>query len=474
MLGTLMMLQGLFMFLCIGIALLYDEPWGYFALAGGITLTVGIAARSWGIRTRFKEIRKRDGFVIVSFGWLSMGLFGTLPFLFSGAIPNFEDALFETVSGFTTTGATILTDIEALPHAVLFWRSLTHWIGGMGIIVLTIAILPLLGVGGMQLFVAEGSGTSTEKLHPRITETAKRLWVVYVMLTLICMTLLQMAGMGFFDAINHAMSTIATGGFSTRNASVGYFENPAIHWIIIVFMFLGGTNFTLLYLFASGRFGRIRKNEELKKYALFALVTGLIVSLGLYFFYHNDPELSLRTGFFHVMSILTTTGFTTDNYMAWPPFLTFIIFILMFTGASAGSTSGGVKLVRLIILVKNSTLELKRQLHPSAIIPVRLNGRGVPQSIVFNISAFVLLYLLIFFLGALVLAAMGLDFETAIGASIASLGNIGPAIGTVGPMDNFAHLTHEAKTFCAFLMLLGRLELFTVLLLFMPYFWRGR
>lgn len=473
LLGTLLIIVGLMMATCIPWAIYYEEPWMAYLLSSGITVISGLLLRLLHVKNENRDVRKRDGFLIVTFGWLAMGLFGTLPFLLTGAIPSFTEAFFETMSGFTTTGATILTDIEAMPKGILFWRSLTHWIGGMGIIVLTIAILPLLGVGGMQLFVAEAPGVTPDKLHPRITETAKRLWIIYFVLTLVEMTLLRLGGMTFFDAINHAFATMATGGFSTKNASIAAYDNPFIHYVITFFMFLAGINFTLLYFGFSGKVGRLLKNEEFRTYGLIIFGVTVVVTLGLYFSQSIDFEPAFRAAVFQVVSIVTTTGFITENYLEWPYFLTFLVFILFFSGGSTGSTAGGVKMMRHIVLIKNSFLELKRQLHPSAVIPVRFNGKAVPQSITYTVAAFVLIYLIIFFLGALVMSAIGLDFPSAIGSVTATLGNIGPGVGSVGPVDNFAHIPTTGKLFLTFLMLLGRLELFTVLILFMPYFWRS-
>ncbi|AEV31592.1 Trk-type K+ transport system, membrane component [Owenweeksia hongkongensis DSM 17368] len=471
--GTLLILVSGMMAISIFVALYYHEAWLNLLIASSVTAAAGIALRLMR-DDKNRDVRKRDGFLIVSMGWLLMSLFGSLPFVIGGAIPDFVDAFFETVSGFTTTGATILTDIEAMPKALLFWRSMTHWLGGMGIIVLTIAILPLLGVGGMQLFVAESPGVTPDKMHPRITETAKRLWIIYFALTAIEAVMLWIAGMGLFDAVNHAMATMATGGFSTKNASIAFYDSPAIHYIITLFMFLAGVNFTMLYFGFTGKVGRIFKNEEFRVYALNMLIMSIIVSFGLAVYGDYGVEEAIRSGFFQVASIITTTGFITDNYLLWPNFLIMIIFVLFFSGGSTGSTSGGLKTMRVIVMIKNSLLELRRQIHPTAVIPVRFNGKAVPQNITNTIAAFVLIYLIIFFGGTLVMSMIGLDFMSAVGSVAASLGNIGPGLGSVGPVDNFAHIVPEGKLFLSFLMLMGRLELFTILILFMPYFWRNR
>jgi trk system potassium uptake protein TrkH len=341
----------------------------------------------------------------------------------------------------------------------------------MGIIVLTVAILPILGIGGMQLFVAEAPGVSPDKLKPRIRDTAARLWIIYVGLTLTQMVLLMVGGMSFFDAINHSLTTMATGGFSPKNASIAYYDSPYLQYVIIVFMFIAGTNFTLTYFMLKRNFTKVWSNEEFRFYLVTVIILTIIVSAGVYVMTDNSLEKSFRDACFQIVSILTTTGYVTADYTAWAPILTTIFFILMFVGGSAGSTAGGVKVVRHVILIKNSFLEMKRQIHPSAVLPVRLNGNAITQDITFNILAFFVIYITIFAFGAIVMALIGVDFITAIGSVATSLGNIGPGIGTVGPVDNFAHIPAAGKWFLAFLMLLGRLELFTVLILFTPYYW---
>lgn len=471
--GLLLIINGGFMLLALPFSIYYGEgTWVDILSAGLITALTGVLLRVIFYRKENKNINKRDGYLIVTMGWVVMSLFGTLPFILTGHIPSFTDAFFETMSGYSTTGATILTDIEALPKGLLFWRSITHWIGGMGIIVLTIAILPLLGIGGMQLFVAESPGPSVDKLHPRITQTAKALWYVYVALTFIETIVLMVGGMSFFDAINHSMATLSTGGFSTKNASLGHWDSPFIQYVVTFFMFLGGTNFTIIYLGFKGKFNRLISNEEFKSYTITTVVVTLFVAFSLWTLSNDSFELAFRNAIFQVISIITTTGFITADYTMWAPFITVLFFILLFTGGSAGSTSGGIKMMRHILLFKNSFLELKRQIHPSAILPVRFNGKTVDQNIAFNVSAFILIYLLIFFLGSLVMAFIGLDFVTALGSVAATLGNIGPGIGGVGPVDNYAIIPEAGKWVLSFFMLLGRLELFTVLILFSPYFWR--
>ncbi|ALM20680.1 potassium uptake protein TrkH [Nonlabens tegetincola] len=485
--GLLLLFNGGFMFLSAAVSAIYKEPEGIDILMAGVVAIILGAISMYLTRKHQRVLHKKEGYLIVSLGWLIMAFAGTMPYVFSGALDNYTDAFFETMSGFTTTGASIMNDIEIMPKGVLFWRSLTHWIGGMGIIVLAVAILPLLGIGGMQLFAAEAPGPSADKLHPRITDTAKRLWLIYVGFTGIETILLRIAGMNWFDAINHALSTLSTGGFSTKNASMAYWnDNPAVQWIIIVFMFIAGTNFVLSYFAFKGRFSRILKDTEFKWYAGFVLLFTLISAVLIY--YQADltastishplvagrAEGSLRHAVFQVLAVMTTTGFVTADYTLWTPFLTIMFFGLFFLGGSAGSTSGGVKVVRHIILIRNGIMEFKRTLHPSAIIPVRYNGRAVPSNNVFSVLGFFILYMLSFIIGAVVLAALGLDFDTAIGGALSSLGNVGPAFGDLSPVDNFAGLPDLGKWWCSFLMLIGRLELFTVLILFTPFFWRNR
>ncbi len=485
--GLLLLFNGGFMLLSALVSLIYKDGVTFeLFLAGLITLILGVLLMIF-TRKHKKEMNKREGYIIVAFGWIAMALSGTLPYVFTEAIPSFTNAFFETMSGFTTTGASILNDIEAVPKGVLFWRSLTHWIGGMGIIVLAVAILPLLGIGGMQLFAAEAPGPSTDKLHPRITDTAKRLWLIYVGYTVAETILLKVAGMTFFDAINHSLSTLSTGGFSTKNASVAHWNNqPIIQYIIIVFMFLAGTNFVLSYFAFKGKIQKIIHDEEFKLYFKFIVIFTIIAAVIIYFkadvsvssidhpMVWGEAESAFRHGMFQVLAIITTTGFVSADYTLWTPFLVVFFFGLMFLGGSAGSTSGGVKVVRQLILVKNSFMEFKRTLHPNAVLPVRYNNKAIPNKIVFNILAFFILYMLSFVVGALVFSMFNIDFDSSVGLAASSLGNVGPALGDFGPVNNYAALPPLAKWWTTFLMLIGRLELFTVLILFTPFFWRNR
>jgi trk system potassium uptake protein TrkH len=395
-----------------------------------------------------------------------------LPYIFTGQISHIPDAFFETVSGYTTTGATILNDIEVLDHGILYWRSLTQWIGGMGIIVLAVAILPFLGIGGMQLFVAEAPGVSVDKLQPRIKETAMRLWQIYISFTVILFFILWAEGMNSFEAVNHAMTTFATGGFSTKNASIGYFESPLIQYTIILFMFISATNFTLTYFAIKLDFKKVFQNEEFRIYSSFIIFLTAIVFITLYLIDSSYAEETFRSALFSVVSIITTTGFTTVDFTGWTEFITILFFILMFFGASAGSTSGGIKIVRHVVLLKNSYIELKKQLHQQGVFILRFNNSKVPQSVVTNILAFMMLYVVIFSIGPVIMTLMGVDFITAIGSVAATLGNIGPGIGDVGPASNFSSIPDAGKYFLSLLMLIGRLELLTFLLILTPAFWK--
>ncbi len=472
--ALLVIVNGLFMLLCLPFSLYYGEGDHISILiSAGICLVVGLLVWIATKRKAHFDISKRDGYLIVTMSWLTLSLTGALPYYISGMIPDYTSAFFETMSGYTTTGASVLNDIEACPKGLLFWRSLTHWIGGMGIIVLTLAILPILGIGGMQLFAAESPGPSAQKLHPRIRETAKRLWLIYVILTLVETVLLMFGDMGFYDALNHSMSTMSTGGFSTKNASMAAF-NAYDQYIVILFMFIAGTNFIVTYYALKFNWSKVWENEEFKTYALITLIFMAVVGTVVVLVQDTSVEQSIRDAMFQVVAILTTTGFVTADYTAWTPFVTVLFLCLMFFGGSAGSTSGAVKVVRQIVLFKNSAMEFKRLLHPKAIFPVRLNGKAIQQDIVFNVLAFFLTYLLLFVLGAVIMAFLGMDFDSAIGASAASIGNIGPGLGSVGPVSNFADVPQIGKWVLSVLMLMGRLEIFTVLILFTPYFWRNR
>jgi len=470
--GFLLVLNGLAMMTGIPFSLYFgDNDVIALLISGSLISILGILLYYFS-KDKDKEITKREGYIVVTLGWLVMSLSGAVPFIIHGSIPSFTDAFFETMSGFTTTGASILNNIESIPHGLLFWRSLTQWLGGMGFIVLSLAILLILGIGGMQLFVAEVPGPTKDKIHPRVRETAKRLWGIYVLLTFLLMILLVIGGMSFFDAINHSFTTMATGGFSTKQTSIAFFQSSYIEYTITLFMFFAGMNFSLHYYMLHKNFKLVAKNEEFKFYTFLIASFTLIVAIGIFNTENIGIEKAFRESLFQVVSIITTTGFVTANYELWGVFYYSLFFLMLFIGGSAGSTAGGVKVVRHLLLSKNSVLELKRLLHPRAVIPVRLNNVGVSKDIIFNIMAFLLFYIAIFVAGTIALTLIGVDFLTAMGSVATCLGNVGPGIASVGPTDNFSHLPDIGKWILSILMLLGRLELFTVLTIFTSAFWK--
>lgn len=473
-LSTLLFINAVLMALCIPFAIYYaDGTLTNWLTSVGINAILGTALHfSTYKNAKKRKLKKRDGYLIVTLSWIVLGLSGTIPFMLTGAIPGFTDAFFESISGFTTTGATILDNIEALPESILFWRSLTQWIGGLGFIVLVISILPSLGIGGMQLFLAEAPGITADKLKPRIQDTAKRLWLLYISLTLVLAVILYLLDLSFFDAVNHALTTLATGGFSTRQGSIADFNSPAVEYVISFFMFLGGTSFVLLYLGFKGKVKRLWINEEFRAYFGITMFTVVLITVILMINNQQPLEQAFRESLFQVIAILTTTGYSTADHTAWSGAVTLIFFTLMFIGGSAGSTSGGVKIVRHLIIAKNSIIEFKRQLHLSAIIPVRFNGKPVAHDVTRNILAFIIIYLTIFGIGSFVLAITGMDAITAMGSVATSLGNVGPGLGDTGPSTTFSQIPWHAKWILGALMIVGRLEIFTVLIIFTRYFWR--
>lgn len=471
--GFLLILTGMLMTLGIPFSIYYghDDIFSII-ISAAVTVISGIIFWIFSRDADRQQLGKREGYLIVTLGWISMALFGSIPFIVYGAIPDFTDAFFETMSGFTTTGATILTDIESLPAGLLFWRSLTQWLGGMGIIVLSLAILPLLGIGGMQLFSAEVPGITKDKFHPRVKETAKRLWGIYVILTGTEILLLLVGGLNLFDSINHSFTTMATGGFSTKNASTAHFDSAFVQYVFIIFMIFAGMNFTLHYFALHLKFDAFKRNTEFKFYLLFLIGATLLIMF-IHRPHHNfNLEESFRQSLFHVTSLVTTTGYVSSDYENWAPFSRMIFFTLLFIGGCAGSTGGGIKFARHFLLLRNGLLELKRLVHPRAVIPVRFNGRSVSPEIISNVQAFFIIYILLFVFGSVLLSLLGLDFFTAAGATATCIGNVGPGMGVVGPIGNFADLPAISKWILSFFMLVGRLELFTVLLLFAPAFWK--
>ncbi|MCI5055308.1 MAG: TrkH family potassium uptake protein [Flavobacteriales bacterium] len=474
LLGILLIILSVCQGLCIIVSALFKSECIIGISSSALTTCLfGILLYWIGNQNKSKiGIKKREGYLVVSLGWIFMSIFGSLPYIFTETVQSWPDAIFEAVSGFTTTGATIFQDIEAVPKGILFWRSMTQWIGGMGIIVMTIAIFPILGIGGMELFLAEAPGPTSDKIHPRINETAKRLWYLYIGLTLILILLLWIEGMDWYDAINHSFTTMATGGFSTKQASIAHFASPLIEYTIIVFMILAGTNYAMTYFLLKRNFKKVLKNDEWKTYLFIIISASLIIAVYLFTNKYYGIESSFRSALFQVVSIITTTGYITADYVAWGPFATVLLFFIMFIGGCAGSTSGGIKVVRHLVMGKNCILEIKRLLHPRAIIPVKLNGTSIKGNIISNVLVFILVYLIVFAVSTAVLSLIGLDIESSLGAAATSLSNVGPGLGTVGPVSDFSNVPSFGKLYLSGLMLLGRLELFTILIIITPEFWR--
>lgn len=435
-----------------------------------ITAVVGFSLTR--IHIKKNVIKIKEGLAIVTLGWLVASVFGALPFYLSGAIPSFVDALFETVSGFTTTGATIIKDIEVLPMGILFWRSFSHWIGGMGILVVAVAVLPMIGSGGFHIFKAESPGPVTDKIVPRIKDTAKILYVTYIIITLTEFILLMFGGMTAFEAIVHTFGTLGTGGFSTRNGSIGAFNNSYIFIVISVFMIMSGTNFSLYYDLFKGKWRDVLKNSELRLYLGIISVSVIAITIDTNLsLYHNWFE-AFKHSLFQTSSIITTTGYTTADYEQWSTFSQSILFALMFVGGSAGSTGGSIKVMRILILIRLLKRELIKILHPRAVLSVRVGGHPIADETLINISSFFMLYMLIFALGTIVISLEGIGILGASSAVAATLGNIGPGFGFVGPTQTYADFSAFSKILLSFFMLLGRLELFTVIALLTPKFWK--
>ena len=474
--GMLLFIEALFMLLCVGVALFYNESTvdsllssaGIVALVGAVLVIL--------CKGGDRNVSFKDGYIVVSLCWVVFSLLGTLPYMLSGSITNFTDAFFETMSGFSTTGATILQDIETLPKSILFWRMMTHWVGGLGIVFFTVAVFPMFGLNDIKLFSAESVGPMRSKLHPRISVTARWILTIYIALTIICTISLNVAGMGWFDSVCHSMSTIATGGFSTKQASIAAFNSPAIEYVITFFMFVSGVNLSLLYLaIFKLRPMTLLRDTEFKTYLMIVAVFTFAIAMGLYFSPGDmDAESSFRASVFQVVSLQTTTGFATVNYAAWMPLLWLMLCALMFFGACSGSTSGAMKCVRISILFKVVWNEFKRIVHPNAVIPVRMSKRVIPTAVQSAILAYTVIYIFTLVAGLFVNMAFGIDFLDSFSLSVASVGNVGPAVGNYGPMDSFAPLPDGVKWFSAFQMLVGRLEFFAVLLLFTPVFWKRR
>ena len=474
LLGGLLLIESLFFLLCIFVAIYYKESTVIcFMISFVITVILGAVGMIIG-RNASSAIGKREGSVVVTLTWIIFAFVGMLPYWLGKAIPSFSDAFFETMSGFTTTGSTILQDIEVLPKSLLFWRSLTHWIGGLGIIVITMAILPIFGFNGSQIYTAEVPGLNKEKIHPKISGTAKRLFSIYLGFTIAGIVALHFAGMSLFDSVCHSLSAVSTGGFSTKNASIGFWHSPAIEWIVIILMTCSGVSFPLYYFLLKGKFKRFFKDEELRTFLIIILISTLIITISLVDFSNlnlNSLSETFRNALFTVSSLITTTGLFSVDYSTWVN-VSFLLLLLTFIGGSAGSTSGGVKTIRVLLVFKYCYYEFKRMVHPNAIIAVRYNGRAIKEEVITRLLAFLLLYVILALIGSVVLCTAGLGFEESISSMVSCLGNVGPGLGKLGPIDNYSALPTFSKWFMSFVMLVGRLEFFTVLLIFTPAFWK--
>ena len=471
--GLLLLIEGIFMTAVLPVTYVHHGINVYsMPFSAMITVMTGFILVFSTRKQKGQRLNPREGVITISLSWITLSVFGGLPFLLGKCVPNFTDAFFEALSGFTTTGATILTHIEAVPKDILLWRSMTQWLGGFAIIVFAVALLPFLSAGGMQLFVAEMNGINYDKLHPRTMHTAKRLWGLYLFFTLLEILLLHWGDMDWFDAVCHSMTTISSGGFSTRTSSLASFSSYS-QIVVTFFMSLSGCNFTLLLIALLRNPMALLRNEEFKNFLVAILTFSVVLSLSLIFALKMNVSNALRASFFSVVSSITTTGFFVSDYTLWPTGLWTLLLLLMFIGACSGSTGGGIKIIRHLIFTKNAILELKRIIHPNAVIPVKINKKSISKGIIFKTMTFVFVFFLIFLVGVIILLSMGIDFNTSVGASIATLSNIGTGIGQVGPYGTYAFLPQTAKWVLAVFMLLGRVELFTLIIIFSRNFWRS-
>lgn len=474
--GGLLLFKGLFLLSAIIVAIVYDEHViSHFLITSGLALLIGAVFFRIG-KDASPAIGRREGSVIVCSIWLFFTLIGLLPYWLSGSIPDFSNAFFESMSGFTATGATILNNIEELPKSILFWRSMSQWIGGIGIVVISLAVLPIFGFSSVQLFNEEMSGPTKDKIHPKMSGTAKRLLSIYLLLTVTEMILLVIAGMGWYDAINHSFTTIATGGFSTKQASIGYWDSPMIQYIIIFFMFFSGVNFSLFYFLYKGKFSKVFGNQEFRFFVGFALTMALLTGISMVDFSVAESfphiEEMVRNSLFVVVSIMTTTGYGTVDYTLYSPVIWIVLIVVMLAGGSAGSTSGGMKQIRVLLLIKYAYYEFKRIIHPNAIFPVKYNNMVLRDEVITRVLAFILVYMILIVVGAIILAFSGMSFIDSLSGMIACISNIGPALGSIGPADSYSHIPVFSKWFLSFVMLVGRLEVFTVIVIFTPVFWK--
>ena len=468
-LGNLLLLVSIAMILPIAVGIYYNEPDALiFIYTTGLTFISGKILKIF--KYEKTGLQYKDGFIVVTLGWFLVSIYGSLPFIMAGIFDSPVNAFFESISGFTTTGATVIMSLESLTHTILFWRSLTHWLGGMGIIVMTIAILPQLA-GNMHLFKAEVPGPLHNRIKPRIQETAKTLWFIYIFLTAAEVLLLWLNGLPLFESIIHSFGTISTGGFSSRALSVRAYDSVMIEGIIILFMFIAGTNFTLIYDLLKGKIRRVIMDEEFRLYILLLTISIILISINLNLHIYNDIRSAIRYAFFQVISISTTTGFANVDYDTWPPFSRWILLVLMFIGGSAGSTAGGIKVIRIQVLLKKGLQELHRLLHPRVIRKIKINKKVVSESVSTSILGFFFLYITVFVIASVVLTYFGIDIISSISAVASTLGNIGPGLELVGPLNSYLPLPKMAKLLLSFCMIMGRLEIYTILVfLFMDWY----
>jgi len=472
--SVILAIVGVSFFIPLAVAFYYGESAVYlpFIVPGAISIVLFAVIFLCTRRIKF-HLSIKQTFVVVALSWIAASFMGSFPLYFSGCYPEYTNAFFESVSGFTTTGCTVCNDVESLPCSINMWRCLTHWLGGMGIVTLTVALLPLLGVGGFQLIKAETTGPEKGKVTARITTTAKILWLIYAGFTLLETLLLMACGMDFVEALSHGFSTLGTGGFSTRNSSIGAFNSVGIDVVITVFMFIAGVNFSLFFYLITRKFQDIYTNSEFKAYLLIVFVTVLVITFFLLPVYHSFGT-SLRYSAFQVMALVTTTGFGTADYILWPAATQFFLFILFFIGGSSGSTSGGVKVIRWVVLGKQLGNETKKMLHPHGVFTIRLNGKPGRDDIVFNVTSFMFLYLLLVMITTFFGCLGNLDLTTSFTGALSIVGNVGPAFGNLGPSNNFSMVPEFVKWWYCFAMLAGRLELYTLVIFFIPSFWRKR
>lgn len=471
-LGRLMLVYGLFMIVPLALAIIWRE-----ASIGALTISMLSCLVTGGVMAFLApssgRIGIREGYATVLGGWLFASLFGALPYWLGGVMPTYIDAVFETVSGLTTTGASVIDRLDDVPRSIIFWRSMTHWLGGMGIIVLFIVILPHIGAGAAHLFKAEVPGPTADRVSPRIRDTAIALWIIYTILTVAEIVLLMLAGMSLFDAINHAFATLATGGFSTKDASIKHYDSLAIELIVVLFMIIAGGNFALYFQGWQKGWHRVYRDTEFKVYLVIIAASTFLIAVNLCLAAGEEAGKALRVALFQVASIITTTGFASADFDAWPPLAKLVLFILMFIGGSAGSTAGGIKVSRIILLVKQGWAELKRSLHPRVVVSICVDQKSVEPTVLNTVCQFFFLYMFTFFAAVLLVAATGLAPFDAMSAVAATLGNVGPGFGVVGPTTTYSSLSPLAKTVLTLCMLLGRLELFTLLVFLRPEFWRA-